>query len=662
MIVLTSRTSPPWLPDGYCEMIAVTPLEPGDARALAGAVTSGALPPEYVDEIAERSDGIPLFVEQLADALAERGNGGVSFGGRGRRPIPATLTELLQARLDASGPSKTVAQIAAVIGREFDPDLVAAVVDRLETRGALGRLDRPVPVHLERLVSSRLVEPSPDRANRLRFHHALVSQAAYESQLLEERPARHEAVAQSMLASEATGRPVDRAVVAQHFDEAGCAPEAILHYLDAAGRGHSVGAFAEAIDQLTRARELLAALPETERGPLELAICLSRGLALASTGGYAAPGVVADFQRAADLCHVLRDSDAAAGVLRALLGLWGYYCAVGDIRRCASTIDAFSDQLSRASLTGGEGSVHACRGVERFIAGDLGAARRHLTAACDVLRDERVDPTSWPLPNDPLAAALAYLSNLELLCGNETAALGAIQSGLARSSALEFPLGPFSVAFVRMYESWVHRMRGSFESASASAHEIVRIGERHGYFDWQMTGRIHLAAAEAAAEPTATALGEMGDAITAWRSLGGEVLLPGLIIERGWGYLRLGDFDRAGSCLEDAEQIQAKGQRLAAAEALRLRAELSARTGAAPPDDVSRLARAALRLAAGQGALLFVLRAGATCQRVDAVDSIDDELRRSFAGAVDAFGTGSAIVRRELGDLSPDDVIGSTLR
>jgi hypothetical protein len=282
-----------------------------------------------------------------------------------------------------------------------------------------------------------------------------------------------------------------------------------------------------------------------------------------------------------------------------------------------------------------------------------------LVAACDVLRDERVDPASWPLPNDPLAAALAYLSNLELLCGNETAALGAIQSGLARSSALEFPLGPFSVAFVRMYESWVHRMRGSFESASASAREIVRIGERHGYFDWQMTGRIHLAAAEAAAEPTATALAEMGDAITAWRSLGGEVLLPGLIIERGWGYVRLGDFDQAGSCLEDAEQILAKGQRLAAAEALRLRAELSARTGAVPPDDVSRLARAALRLAAEQGALLFVLRAGATCQRVAAVDSIDDDLRRSFAGAVDAFGTESAIVLHELGDLSPDGLIGS---
>ena len=302
-------------------------------------------------------------------------------------------------------------------------------------------------------------------------------------------------------------------------------------------------------------------------------------------------------------------------------------------------------------MPAGPGSFHACRGVECFIAGDLRSARQHLTLALELLRDDEPD-AHWPLPNDPLAASLAFVSNLELLCGDESAALAAIDAGSARSERLAFPLGPFSLAFVRMYESWVHRMRGCFGDAERAALEIIRIGERHGFFDWQMTGRIHLAAAQAAAEPSLPALAEMGEAIAMWRGLGGEVLLPPLIVERGWGYLSLGELGQATECLEDAEAILPGGQRLAVAEALRLRAELAARSTEAAEDDVAEQLRAAMRHARDQGARLFVLRCGASYQRVRELDELDDDLRDALDDAVSAFGPGSPVVRLAFGDLT----------
>ena len=363
--VITARTAPEWLEDAAVESIVVEPLAYDETRALVNAVSSDALPAAVVVEIAERSDGIPLFVEQLADSLATSASGVLSRRGA----IPASLAELLQARLDAAGPSKPIAQIASVIGREFEPDIVDAVAGRLQGEARLTPLDRSVRAHLDRLVESRLVEPSPQGTGRLRFRHALVAQAAYESQLLEERPERHEAVAWSMLESERTGRPADHAVIAQHFDEAGRPFEAVGQYLDAARRGHAVGAFPETIEQLRRASELLEALPEAHRQPLELAVCLSRGLAVASTGGYAAPGVVTDYQRAIDLCGILRDTEGARdNVLRALLGLWGYYCAAGDVERCTSVSDAFSPAARSGEHAGGTGQLSrlpGCRVLHR---------------------------------------------------------------------------------------------------------------------------------------------------------------------------------------------------------------------------------------------------------------------------------------------------------
>jgi len=642
LIVVTSRRVPEWVSGGYIEPMELAPLSPDETRAMARAVSADRLSPDLVEEIARRSDGIPLFVEQLADSLAraERGDA------RGMSAIPASLAELLQARLDAAGSSKRVAQLAATIGREFEPELVGALARQLQDGGKLERLDRPVRFHLDRLIASNLVEPSAEDG-RLRFRHALVRQAAYESQLLDERPERHEALAWLLHNGGTTGRAADPAVVARHFEAAGSAGEAIAHYLEAATRGQAVGAFAEVAAHLDRAIALLPDVDGDARSSFELALRLTRGSAVMATGGYAAPGVQEDFDRAVELCEILREAtDVRTHVLQALVGSWSYYCVGGNLARARTVSDALEQQLVRADLAATwRTSLHACRGCECFFGGNLADAHHHLQTSVDTFPIDDFDWNHWPLTNDPLGAVLSFLAPLKVICGDEPGALAAVAAGLERCQQFDFPRGPYTVAFVRNYETLMHRLRGKFDDAASAAEELLRIGERHGFFDWMMTGRMHMAAAVVASDPSPSpsSLAELGDAIATWRGAGGESLMPTLLLERGWGYASLGDRELAGACLDDADDIIRRGQELSAAEAHRLRAELAALSNGPGDPAVAGELEAGLRFAVSQGAHLYVLRGAASYERWLGLDRLDPVLRAGVDRAISAFGADSGI-------------------
>lgn len=630
LILMTSRAAPEWLGDVELETLGLGPLTPAETRALVRAVSDTSVPDRVVEEIAWRSDGIPLFVEQLADDLATW-----ELTPSEDDRIPATLADLLQARLDGAGSSKRVAQIAAIVGREFEPALVEAVVQRLRGEGRLERLERPVREHLDRLLESRLIEPDEARPGRLRFHHALVGQAAYESQLHTERPERHEAVARVLVEEGMAGRAADPAVVAYHFDEAGLGSEAIGQYLAAANREQALGAYDEVLAHLSRANDLVAGLSDVERPPLELAVRLSRGAAASAIGGYAAPQAVEDFQRALDVCHDLREVPGmGVGMQSALLGLWAYYSVSGDLTTARTISTAMAEhaqrlvRLKEPGLPGALPSFYVCRGVEHFFAGSLAASREHFELAVEQLATDDIDPAQWPLPNDPLAGVLSFLAMVCVLTGDEEGALAATKRGVDRSAELAFPIGPFSLGFVRNYETWMHRARGALDDAARAAAEVSRIGERHGFFDWLIIGHIHLAAVAAAQEPSHAALAELGAGIETWRAGGGELMLPWLMIEQAWGYVALGEADRAAERLDEATELIERGQWLFAAEAHRLRAELTAvSTGADDPAVAAELA-AGMRVAVEQGAALFVLRCAASFERWLGAPAMPPELRR----------------------------------
>jgi len=598
------------------------------ATVLALAAAADRISVDDAQEIAARGDGVPLFVEELAHAFGG-GSSAVSSD-----TVPRTLTQLLQARLDSVGPSKLVAQVAATIGREFDLSVLEEIMVKLRDLRAADAEVAPAGDHLDRLLDAQLIEPT-EHEGLLRFRHVLVRDAAYQTQLMSDRKARHLATARVL----AEAKAADPALKAFHFDHAGRPEEALAFYLQAIGRAKVAGSFAEVLAHTGRCESLLPAVAdETVRAQFELAVLLNRAQAVSSTAGYAAPAAVEGFGRARDLCDQLRDvPGVGTELLKALFGLWTYYCARGDFDVAGSVSAAIDRQLDNTAMHAGRASLDACRGVEAFYRGKLRPAGDLLTRAVEAIPQDDVDPAEWPLPNDPLAAACAFLGPLRFLTGDLAAALEAIRTGMVRSESLEFPRGPFSVAFVRTYEAQLHRARGDVQAATAAAEEVGRIGARHGFFDWQMVGRMHLAAARAMADSSSSALDEMDDAITTWCAVGGEALIPWLRVEQAAGYLARDDPDKATRCLDQAFQGMAGGQHLALPEALRLRAELRLRSDPEAGPSAEADLREAIAIARAQGTAYSVLRAALSRRRLLG-GGADDLTDGALAEAVDAYG------------------------
>jgi class 3 adenylate cyclase len=621
--------------------IRLGPLPDAEARQLAMAAAPDQISVDDAQIIAARGDGVPLFVEELAHAFG----GGMAVSGEA---VPQTLTQLLQARLDSVGPSKLVAQVAATIGREFGLPVLEEIMVTLGDVRAAGADGASRGDHLDRLLDAQLIEPT-EQEGLLRFRHVLVRDAAYQAQLMSDRKARHLATARVL----ATAKAADPALKAFHFDHADQPAEALVFYLQAIARAKAAGSFAEILAHTGRCESLLPAVAdETIRAQFELAMRLNRGLAISSTAGYAAPAAVEDFGRARDLCDQLRDiPGVGVELLKALFGLWGYYCVSGDFDIAGSVSAAIDRQLDGAAMHAGRASLDVCRGVEAFYRGNLRRAGDLLTRAAEAIPRDDVDPAEWPLPNDPLAAACAFLGPLRFLTGDLEAALQAIHAGRVRSEALEFPRGPFSVAFVRTYEAQLHRARGDVQAATAAAEEVSRIGARHGFLDWQMVGRMHLAAARAMTDSSTNALDEMDDAITMWCAVGGELLIPWMRVEQAAGYLVRDDPVQAARCLDQAFHGMESGQCLAMPEALRLRAELRLRIDPAAEPDAEADLREAITVARAQGTVYSVLRAALSRRRLlngGADDLADGALAEAVAAYADATDFPQLAEAREL--------------
>jgi class 3 adenylate cyclase/tetratricopeptide (TPR) repeat protein len=629
LLILATAREPRWVSGhGSVHTIRLGPLPSAEARELAFAVGPEAMSLSDAVEIAARGDGVPLFVEQLAHAFGE-----IDVVAGSAKSVPQTLMQLLQARLDTVGPAtKLIAQVAATLGREFQVPVLEAVVAGL---GDAGKPDGSLERHLKELTKADLVEPMA-RDGLLRFRHVLIRDAAYRSQLIRDRKIRHGAVAETL------AKTGEAALTAFHFEQAERPLDALAHYLHAVRRAQSAGAFDEVLAHLERCDALLAHVPdETTRARFELAVCLNRGLALSSTGGYVAPGVLTDYNRARELCSSLSQVPGVAEeLLKVLFAIWNYYCTSGDFDTAETICAAIERQLDRATIRSGRHGLDACRGVGALCRGELRRADELLSRAVNGMLRDGIEPDEWWQPHDPLSASCALLAPVRFLRGDEVGALEAIRTGLERGERLPFPKGPFSVAQVHMYEAIVHWRRHDGPASLAAAGEVIRIGERHGFSDWQLVGQIYLAAAKTVTDETSAALDQMGTAMRIWRAVGSEMLIPALFIGQADGYLARGEPAKATASLEQAFQGMRSGQRLWAAEALRLRAELRLRQEPAARAAAAADLREAIAVARDQGDTYSLLRVALAHHRLlggvpdGAVDAALAEAVAAYRGAM----------------------------
>jgi predicted ATPase len=323
-VLLTFRPefTPSWGLHSHLSQLTLSRLGRPQVREMVEKVTGGkALPAAVLQQIVAKTDGVPLFVEELTKTVLESGlvreaNGRYELAGPlPPLAIPTTLQDSLMARLDRLAPVKEVAQIGATLGREFSYELLQAVspVDEARLQQALGKL-----VEAEVLYQRGL----PPQA-RYVFKHALIQDAAYQSLLKSTRQQYHQKIAQVLEERFPETTETQPELLAHHYTEAGLIIQAIPYWERAGRRAIERSANLEAINHFTRGLALLKTLPDTpERTRQELTLQIALGVPLQATRGFAAPEVERAYARARELCQQMGETSQLTPVLR---GLWEFY-------------------------------------------------------------------------------------------------------------------------------------------------------------------------------------------------------------------------------------------------------------------------------------------------------------------------------------------------
>jgi class 3 adenylate cyclase len=419
LLVATYRPSfrLPWEPRSHVSHLSLGPCTAGEAERMIMAVAP--LPGDVARAVAERSDGVPLFIEELARAAAGGGT-----------EIPATLADLLMARLDALGPAaRSVAQTAALIGREFTRDLLAAASELPERE--LGR-------GLEQLVAEELVRRR-GRALPVRyaFRHALLQEGIDRSLAGDARRSLHLRIARAL---ERTVRDLARhepEAVAHHFEAAGERGRALSYRLEAGRLAIARSANVEAVDQLTRAIGDLEAFPDGDsRADLELDLRILLGNSLISLRGYASPEVAECYARARELC--VRTGDDAR-LLPVLYGLWVNAFVRAEHER---DLELGRELLELAERRDAGVLIVAERAVgwPLVCMGRFAEAREHLDRIPALHEPAEQRPLRFLYGQDPVVAGLATGAWALWGCGADADADARAEEAIALARELDHPI------------------------------------------------------------------------------------------------------------------------------------------------------------------------------------------------------------------------------
>jgi predicted ATPase/class 3 adenylate cyclase len=519
----------PWTEQAHVTSLTVNRLDQVQVSSMVQSLTKGKdLPQTAIDQIVAKTDGVPLFVEEITKAVLESVGGGSSgerSGAQSTPLVPDTLHDSLMARLDLLAPAKTVAQIAAVIGRDFPLDLLKATAPFSES---------DVQTAIDRLLASGLVFRSGHLSGQsFSFKHALLRDEAYASILHDQRRKLHGRIAEILCRDFPEITNTAPEIVAQHYAEAGRANLAIDHWIRAARQASARSAFVEASTHLQRAIERLVDLSsDTERDDLELQLQLLLGNAFAASKGFAATETAVAYKRALELCSVAKSTDQRFAVLN---GIIAFHVTRGDFEQSRTLAEELLTRAQQQDNPMPKLIGHRALGQALFLTGELASAFDHLNASLGLYDEERhgsltpiVSQTYLALASTllgnidsglafgqdavrlaeqqrhphSLCNALAFLAGAHVLCGDSEAAYPVAERAVRLASEYAFPLW---LAGGRMLRGWANCDRGNTEEGLPELRKSVKALEATGALIWVQFARYLLAQAFAKAEQFADA-------------------------------------------------------------------------------------------------------------------------------------------------------------
>ncbi len=514
----------------------------------------GSLSGEVVSGIVERTDGVPLFVEELTSAVVETGVAA----------IPSSLHDSLMARLDRHLEVKKVTQTAACIGRDFDYRLLAAIVDVDDA--ILGSA-------LEVLQRSQLIfcRGSPPDA-QCTFKHALVQDAAYNSLLRVRRHELHRQLAEVLLGQFGDLAERSPELVAHHFTAAGHHDPAAQYWLKAAQNSIARSANIEAIGHLERGLDQLLRLPRTlERATRELTFQRLLGTAIMAVKGYGATEVFDAFSRSLELCRLIGDGTGSDAFI-ATLGTFLFQITRGDHRDAARTAESLLERAERADDASAMMAGRMASGIIDCHLGQFERAHEHNAAGMATLAAQA----------DPEFAYRYGLHVGGVLYGYDAwslTALGFHDQALAcaRRSVdeLERSRHLFTYARGMFWNAAFHQMRGDWKSAERMAARATEAASEQGFAMVVAVGRIVHGAAAAALDSPDRGLAEMRTGFETYQSIGARAQLSYFLALHADPLARLGMFEEAMAALDEAlDFARSRNERFWEAEIHRSRARL----------------------------------------------------------------------------------------
>jgi len=569
------------------------------------------LPPDVVDEIVERTDGVPLFVEELTKAVveagADRGNMPISDVPSSSLAVPATLHASLLGRLDRLGPAaRNVAQVGAAIGRDFSHELLAAAAPLAEAE---------LQEALRRLVEAGLVfqRGAPPAAEYL-FKHALVQDTAYSTLLRGPRQALHRRIAEALAQRFPDFIETRPEILAHHYGEAAIADKAITYWHLAGKLSVAKSAVHEAIAQLRRGLSLLEGLPETrERNQLELDIHATLTQALMAAKGFADAEVFAALERA----NRLVTETAAVGTPLHFFVLHGLWVSNHNAGAIAAALEHATNFLAFAQSQPSSGLLlvgHRALAQSLMPSGDYRAALAHVETAASLHRpDEHRDSAfrygvdigvsaflilSWALwhrgyPDQSARAADRALAYSRELGHAQTLAHALYMAGMAAVFARD-------VATVRAYSN-----------------ECIALASEHGFPNWAARGRILQSWADAQQGEATAGIARMRDGLSAFEATGARLTTPFYLALLAEALTLAGKIEEGLATLDNAlAKVAVSGERGWSAEIHRLRGELTGRLPYPDPAKAEDSFRTALAIAREQGTRGYELRAATSLARL----------------------------------------------
>ena len=393
----------PWHGHTHVTALTLNRLSRDQRAKMVANVTGGKdLPDEVMDQIVAKTDGVPLFVEELTKTVVESGllqDAGDRYRLAGPLPplaIPSTLRDSLMARLDRLAPVKEVAQVGAAIGREFSQRLLAAVLSsgKEQLHQALGQL-----------VDSELIfrRGSPPDVSYV-FKHALVQDAAYDSLLRSRRQELHRQIAEVLEKRFPESAESEPEIIAHHYTEAGLIDPAITYWRRAGQRAAEKSANSEAVSHLNRALELLLTLPEgAERDSEELDMLVALTGPITGSLGYTAPETEQVYARARELCERFGESPK---IFPVIFGWFSFYIAQGKAANCLELAEEFLRRADRLDDDTFRMIGHRLVGTGSHITGRLVPAIEHLDRAIAMYDVHRHSALALTYAHDVKVAAL----------------------------------------------------------------------------------------------------------------------------------------------------------------------------------------------------------------------------------------------------------------